>query len=312
MIPQVCADWSRDVHVSVFGSPADLKRNYNDSPKRVTFRSKQNVDYAFLMNYSARLSRYYLQLEDDVSCSDNFVTHIRRKTEEQEAKGTTWVVIEFSVLGYIGKLYKSMDTLLLARFLFLFYQEMPCDWLMSHFRELLTQKETIIFKPSLFQHMGTFSSFDGKYNHLKDKNFQEHPNPNADLYTDMSVYQKKEPRLAWINSGEHFWSYSIKKGNVLVAVFHVPAVLTSIVIETGVEGRDLLESGEVEIGRDVITTPKGKSCREFQPVGMFKLGRFERTGVDKDYSPASSCLQIRVTADQHNWLIIRKIQVRTR
>lgn len=312
MIPQGCADWSCDVDVTAFGSPADLKRNYNDSPKRVTFRSKQNVDYAFLINYSAGLSHYYLQLEDDVSCSDNFFTHIRRKTEEQEAKRTTWAVIEFSVLGYIGKLYKSVDTFLLARFLFLFYQEMPCDWLMSHFRELLTQKETIIFKPSLFQHMGTFSSFDGKHNQLKDKNFQEHPNPNADVYTDMSVYQEKEPRLAWINSDELFWSYSIKKGNFLIVVFHVPAVLTSIVIETGTEGRDLLESGEVEIGRDVITTPKGKSCREFQSVGTFKKGRFERTGVDKDYSTASSCLQIRVAADQHNWLIIRKIQVRTR
>lgn len=305
---------SADVDLSLSGSPAGLKRNYNDPPNRVTFRSKQNVDYSFLINYSAGLSHYYLQLEDDVSCATNFFTHIRRATEEQEAKKTPWTVIEFSVLGYIGKLYKSGDAPLLARFLFLFYQEMPCDWLMSHFRELLTQKETIIFKPSLFQHMGSFSSFDGKQNLLKDKNFQEDPNPNpkADVFTDMSVYQENVPRLAWNNAGEYFWSHSIKKGNTLTAVLAAPAVFTSIVIETGMEGRDLLESGQVEIGRGVVTTPSGRSCAEFQPVGVFNNGRFAMNQVDKEYGSASSCLRVRVTADQHNWLIVRKIRVRTR
>lgn len=308
------SDQCCDADLGVSGSPAGLKRNYNDPPDRVTFRSKQNVDYAFLINYSAGLSHYYLQLEDDVSCTKNFFTLIRKRTEEQEAKKTSWAVIEFSVLGYIGKLYKSSDAPLLARFLFLFYQEMPCDWLMSHFRELLTQKETIVFKPSLFQHMGTFSSFSGNQNPLKDKFFQEdiNNNPPADVFTDMSVYQENVPRLAWNNAGEFFWSHSIKKGNTLTAVLATPAVFTSILIETGAEGRDLLESGQVEIGRDVISTPNGKSCGQFQSVGTFHNGRFESNEVDKEFGSASSCLQIRVTADQHNWLIVRKIRVRTR
>uniref|UniRef100_H3CM04 Zgc:101663 n=1 Tax=Tetraodon nigroviridis TaxID=99883 RepID=H3CM04_TETNG len=287
-----------------------LKRNYNDPPDR-TFRSKQNVDYSFLINYSAGLSHYYLQLEDDVSCANNFFTHIRRRTEEEEAKKSPWAVIEFSVLGYIGKLYKSGDAPLLARFLFLFYQEMPCDWLMSHFRQLLTQKETIVFKPSLFQHMGTFSSFSGNQNSLKDKYFQEDvsPNPPAEVFTDMSVYQENVPRRAWNNAGEYFWSHSIKKGNTLTAVLAAPAVFTSIVIETGAEGRDQLESGQVELGRGVIA--EGKSCAEFQSVGTFRKGRFESNQVDREFGSASSCLRIRVTADQHSWLIVRNIRVRT-
>lgn len=314
VIPQRCADGCCDADLSGSGSPAGLKRNYNDPPSRVTFRSKQNVDYSFLINYSAGLSRYYLQLEDDVSCSSNFLTHIRRKIAEEDAKKTTWAVIEFSILGYIGKLYKSDDAPLLARFLFLFYQEMPCDWLMSHFRELLTQKEKIMFKPSLFQHMGSFSSFEGKHNRLKDEHFREdvNPNPSADVFTDMSVYQQNVPRLAWSNTGEYFWSNSIKKGNTLTAVLAVPAVFTSILIETGAEGRDLLESGQVEIGRDVISTLKGKSCGQFQPIGSFRNGRFEMDQVDKEHGSASSCLRIRVTADQHNWLIVRRIRLRTR
>ncbi|XP_054465163.1 alpha-1,3-mannosyl-glycoprotein 4-beta-N-acetylglucosaminyltransferase C-like isoform X2 [Anoplopoma fimbria] len=164
----------QDQYPSVTG----LKRNFNDAPDRVSFRSKQNLDYSFLIHYCAGLGRYYLQLEDDISAAKNFLSSIRRRIEEQDGKKTTWAMLEFSVLGYIGKLYKSADLPLLARFLFLFYQEMPCDWLMYRFRELLTQKEPIIFKPSLFQHMGTYSSFQGTYNRLKDKDFVEGLNTN--------------------------------------------------------------------------------------------------------------------------------------
>ncbi|KAI3357766.1 hypothetical protein L3Q82_015534, partial [Scortum barcoo] len=291
-----------------------LKRNYNDAPERVFFRSKQNLDYAFLIHYSAALGRYYLQLEDDVSSAKNFLTTIKRRIEEQEAKKTTWAMLEFSALGYIGKLYKSAHLPLLARFLFLFYQEMPCDWLMTHFRELLTQKESILFKPSLFQHMGTFSSFKGTYNKLKDKDFEEefYTNPAADVYTDMSTYQKHFPKLAWDAGEGFFWGRSPEKGNHLTVVFTGPVVLTRIFVETGSGGKDLLESAQVEIGSEVVTTEKDdKSCRQFQPIGMLENGKFEMQEIDKKYSSAFSCLRIQVTAGQKDWVIIKKIRVHT-
>lgn len=223
-------------------------------------------------------------------------------------------MLEFSVLGYIGKLYKSAHLPLLVRFLFLFYQEMPCDWLMSHFRELLTQKESIIFKPSLFQHMGTFSSFQGGYNKLKDKDFQEgfNTNPSAEVFSDMSPYQEQLPKLAWEDGEGFFWTRSPEKGNHLTVVFTASTVLTSILVETGSDGKDFLESAKVEIGNDVVTTNKEKSCKEFQSVGTIENGRFEIKEMDKKYSSASSCLRIKVTARQTNWLIIRKIKVSTK
>ncbi|XP_018555683.1 alpha-1,3-mannosyl-glycoprotein 4-beta-N-acetylglucosaminyltransferase C isoform X1 [Lates calcarifer] len=289
-----------------------LKRNYNDAPERVSFRSKQNLDYSFLIHYSASLGQYYLQLEDDVSSAKNFLTTIRRHIEEQEVKKTTWAMLEFSALGYIGKLYKSAHLPLLARFLFLFYQEMPCDWLMGHFRELLTQKKPILFKPSLFQHMGTFSSFQGTYNKLKDKDFEEgfYSNPPAEVYTDMSTYQKHLPKLAWDAGEGFFWGRSPEKGNYLTVVFTDPTVVTGIFVETGSGGKDLLESAQVEIGHDVVTIEKGeRSCREFQPLGTLENGRFEMQEMDRKYSSASSCLRIQVTAGQKDWVIIRKIRI---
>lgn len=293
----------------------DLKRNFNDAPERVSFRSKQNVDYSFLIHYSAGLSQYYLQLEDDISSAKNFLTTIKRRVEEQNAKKGSWAMLEFSALGYIGKLYKSAHLPLLARFLFLFYQEMPCDWLMSHFRELLTQKESILFKPSLFQHMGTFSSFQGNYNKLKDKDFEEgvYHNPSSEVYSDMSTYQKHFPKLAWDGGEGFFWGRSPEKGNYLTVVFSDPTIVTGIFVETGSGGKDLLESAQVEIGHNVATTEKQeKSCKAFQSVGTLENGRFEMQQIDRKISSASSCLRILVTAAQKDWVIIRKIRISTK
>ncbi|XP_034550839.1 alpha-1,3-mannosyl-glycoprotein 4-beta-N-acetylglucosaminyltransferase C-like [Notolabrus celidotus] len=302
------------LHVSQDWYPplTGLKRNYNDAPDRVSFRSKQNLDYSFLMHYSAGLGRYYIQLEDDISSAKNFLSTIKRRVEEQEGKATTWAMLEFSNLGFIGKLYKSAHLPLLARFLFLFYQEMPCDWLMSHFRTLLTQKEQILFKPSLFQHMGTFSSFQGMYNKLKDKDFEEslYNNPPAEVFTDMSTYQKNFPRLAWEAGEGIFWARSPVKGNHLTVVFMQPVVVTGIFIETGSGGKDLLESAQVEVGCEVVSTDlQEKTCKEFQSLGMVETGRFEMQEVDKKLNSASSCLKIQVTAGQKDWVIIKKIRV---
>lgn len=224
-------------------------------------------------------------------------------------------MLEFSALGYIGKLYKSTHLPLLARFLFLFYQEMPCDWLMTRFRELMTQKETIIFKPSLFQHMGTFSSFQGTYNKLKDKDFEEglYTNPLAEVYSDMSTYKNQFPKLAWEPGEGFFWGRSPEKGNHLTVVFTDPTVVTGVYVETGSGGKDLLESAQVELGHDVITTEKEeKSCKEFQSVGTLENGKFEMQDVDKRYGSASSCLRIQVTAAQKDWVIIKKIRISTK
>ncbi|XP_051914241.1 alpha-1,3-mannosyl-glycoprotein 4-beta-N-acetylglucosaminyltransferase C-like isoform X1 [Hippocampus zosterae] len=294
---------------------AGLKQNYNDAPERVSFRSKQNLDYAFLVHYSAGLGRYYLQLEDDVSSAKNFPTTIKKYIQEQEAKKTTWAMLEFSSLGYIGKLYKSAHLPLLTRFLFLFYQEMPCDWLMSHFRLLLTQKEPILFKPSLFQHIGTFSSFQGTYNNLKDKDFEEsvYSNPPAEVFSDMSTYKKHFPKLAWDAGEGFFWGLPPEKGNHLTVVFTDPRVVTEITVETGSEGKDILGSAQVEIGHRVIAIAKReKTCRDFHALGSLDNGWFVMQQVDKNHRSASSCLRIQVTAGQKEWVIIRKIRISTK
>ncbi|XP_055091436.1 alpha-1,3-mannosyl-glycoprotein 4-beta-N-acetylglucosaminyltransferase C isoform X6 [Symphalangus syndactylus] len=82
-----------------------LKRNYNDPEDRVKFRSKQNVDYAFLLNFCANTSDYYVMLEDDVRCSKNFLTAIKKVIASLE--GTYWHMGYYS--SYKGTENKLKD-----------------------------------------------------------------------------------------------------------------------------------------------------------------------------------------------------------
>ncbi|XP_064491733.1 alpha-1,6-mannosyl-glycoprotein 4-beta-N-acetylglucosaminyltransferase-like isoform X2 [Pseudopipra pipra] len=290
-----------------------LKRNFNDPEERVRFRSKQNVDYAFLLAFAANLSSYYLMIEDDVWCARSFLTAIRKALASQE--GSNWATLEFSKLGYIGKLYRSSDLPRLARFLLLFYQEMPCDWLLVHFRHLLTQKDVIRFKPSLFQHMGLYSSFQGTVNRLEDDDFQADAldvpdNPPASLYTSMAVFEHYEPLKAYSSAEGYFWGKDPAAGSVFSVVFRQPALVSRVRVLTGSQERrgDFLRAGVLELGR---RRRDGRDCSTYIPVGTFEKGTVDRRGLERGVPGPVECVRIRVTRAQSEWLIIRSIDVWT-
>ncbi|MFT7802290.1 alpha-1,3-mannosyl-glycoprotein 4-beta-N-acetylglucosaminyltransferase C-like isoform X2 [Arapaima gigas] len=293
-----------------------LKRNYNDPPDRVSFRSKQNVDYSFLLSRSANLSQYYLMLEDDVICSKNFLTTMRKFIDSRG--NSPWVTLEFSKLGYIGKLYHSSDLPRLASFLLLFYQEMPCDWLLNHFNKLLTQNTPIHFKPSLFQHVGVYSSFRGTYNHLTDKDFEANPhepadNPPADVVTDIIPFKEYTPEQAYSSRASFFWGKSPLAGSHFSIIFYKPAVLTHIHIQTGSqEQKDILASAEVELGFNPLGIKGRAMCSQYVKVGSLVHGQFDRRNIDKVFSFPVSCLRILVTRSQEEWVIIQSVDIWTR
>ncbi|XP_074833596.1 alpha-1,6-mannosyl-glycoprotein 4-beta-N-acetylglucosaminyltransferase-like isoform X2 [Carettochelys insculpta] len=291
-----------------------LKRNYDDAEDRVYFRSKQNVDYAYLLSFAANLSSYYVMIEDDVQCSKSFFTAIRKAVASKE--GSSWVMLEFSKLGYIGKLYHSSDLPQLAQFLLLFYQEMPCDWLLSHFRQLLTQKEVIRFKPSLFQHIGLYSSFQGTVNNLKDDDFEVDSldlpdNPPAAMFTDMEVFEDYRPDKAYSTMPQYFWGKAPSAGSHFTIVFHQPTRVSRLQVHTGSEGRhtDYLCAGSVELGSQ--RQEDGRGCSTYVYIGAFREGQFERRGLENSLASAPECVRILVTESQSEWLIIRDISIWT-
>ena len=62
------------------------------------------ADYAALFAFSAGQSDYYLQLEDDVQCAAGFVKVIRHFIHKKQ--NSDWAMLEFSELGFIGKLFR--------------------------------------------------------------------------------------------------------------------------------------------------------------------------------------------------------------
>eukprot|EP00435_Cladocopium_sp_Y103_P003117 s4949_g1.t1 len=100
---------------------------YGDPPLR-QWRAKQNLDYAFLMSYASGLAEYYMQLEDDVQVTPNFLPTVRKFMNEK-VTGDAWVMVAFSKLGFIGKLFEAARLPKLAEFLLIYHAEAPCDWL---------------------------------------------------------------------------------------------------------------------------------------------------------------------------------------
>ncbi|XP_063062341.1 alpha-1,3-mannosyl-glycoprotein 4-beta-N-acetylglucosaminyltransferase C [Engraulis encrasicolus] len=302
-----------------FYPPLDgLKRNYNDPDDRVRFRSKQNVDYAFLLNFCSNLSTYYMMLEDDVRCSKNFLSALKKVISSRE--GSYWVTLEFSKLGYIGKLYHSRDLPRLAAFLLMFYQEMPCDWLLIHFRGLLAQREPIRFKPSLFQHMGYYSSYRGAENKLKDDDFEEDAldnlpdNPPATTTTNINVFEGYVAAKAYSSVDEYFWGKAPSTGDVFIVTLHQPAKISRIRVATGTDERrdDVLRHGALEVGEKAVGTKKGgRQCSAYVTLAEFKDGSVEVADVDRKISFDVECVRIVVTAGQKDWLIIRSISLWT-
>ncbi|XP_068452657.1 alpha-1,3-mannosyl-glycoprotein 4-beta-N-acetylglucosaminyltransferase C-like [Clinocottus analis] len=289
-----------------------LKRNYDDPEDRVRFRSKQNVDYAFLLNFCTNLSHFYVMLEDDVRCARNFLTALKKVIASRE--GSYWVMLEFSKLGYIGKLYHSRDLPRLAHFLLMFYQEMPCDWLLIHFRGLLAQKDVIRFKPSLFQHMGYYSSYKGAENKLKDDDFEEDSadvpdNPPASVYTNINVFEGYDAARAYSAVDEYFWGKPPCTGDFFLVIFDKSAKIRRIKVVTGTEERrsDVLLHGALEVGRRAVDTKQGRQCSSYITLGEFRGGSVEVDGVDRKVGFDVECVRVVVTAGQKEWLIIRTV-----
>lgn len=108
----------------------NLKETFGDSRERVKWRTKQNLDYSFLMMYAVNKGVYYVQLEDDIVAKPNYFATM--KNFALQLSSEDWMILEFSQLGFIGKMFQAPDLNLIVEFIFMFYKEKPIDWLLDH------------------------------------------------------------------------------------------------------------------------------------------------------------------------------------
>ncbi|XP_053922101.1 alpha-1,3-mannosyl-glycoprotein 4-beta-N-acetylglucosaminyltransferase-like protein MGAT4D isoform X2 [Cuculus canorus] len=234
---------------SYYPDLSNLKKRFGDSEDRVRWRTKQNLDYSFLMLYAQPKGTFYLQLEDDIIAKSDYIQSIKNFAAEQTQE---WMILEFSELGFIGKLFKSEDLPLIVEFFLMFYKDKPIDWLIDHLIwvkvcnpekdaihcEKEKAKLRVRAKPSLFQHVGVYSSLAGKIQNLKDKDFgknvlhKAHNNPPAKVYTSLSIYQQHSLEKLY-EGKDFFWASAPVAGDYISFTFLNPVKVEKYFFRSG-------------------------------------------------------------------------------
>ncbi|XP_077302063.1 alpha-1,3-mannosyl-glycoprotein 4-beta-N-acetylglucosaminyltransferase a isoform X2 [Arctopsyche grandis] len=306
-----------------------LKMTLGDSLERVKWRTKQNLDFVFLMTYAQPKGTFYVQLEDDILAKHNFVTTMKNYAIEITAKKQHWFVLDFCQLGFIGKMFKSAELPWAITFFQMFYNDKPVDWLLNYLivTKICNQdkdskqckqdksKLWVHYKPSLFQHIGTHSSLKGKVQRLKDKQFGKvslffpHVNPPlASATSDIRTY--KHYTLSRAYMGEtYFWGLFAQQGDHLTFTFRNPITLT----------RFYLRSGNVEHLSDkfynttigVLPVKNVVANQNFTQEGFITVGHFDSLGIaEGNVDPRlGKILAVRITvqSDSDTWVILSEI-----
>ena len=296
----------------------ETKRANDEDPKsRIIWRSKQNIDFAFLMLYSRYISYYYIQLEDDVLCANNYLHDIKSFI----ASSKKWTCLEFTILGFIGKLFRSVDLDTVAHMILAFYQYQPCDIILGHIYRLMGQMNPIHHKPSLFQHIGKWSSLKNKMMPSWDKTFKDFgknpleiikmpkgDNPVASIETDMLHPVDNKPEYAYKQrNNSFFWAKSPSRRNYYRVVFVQPQNISRIIISTGDARKknDYIKSADVMISTKYPCHTHGSA----RSIGQFIEGEFDSSVVGSRIPLNVRCVSISVNKSQKPWVIFRQIEI---
>uniref|UniRef100_A0A8C0Y3T4 Zgc:154054 n=2 Tax=Cyprinus carpio TaxID=7962 RepID=A0A8C0Y3T4_CYPCA len=316
---------------------SNLKETFGDPKERVRWRTKQNLDYSFLMLYAQSKGTYYVQLEDDIVAKQGFFESM--KTYIEQVLSEEWLFMEFSQLGFIGKLFRTSDLPMIVEFFLMFHKDKPIDWLLDHIlwvkvcnpekdlkhcnNEKAQLKRT--YKPSLFQHVGLHSSLTGKIQNLKDKDFgnqvlfKGHYNPPAELSSSLEKYQSHTLERAY-NGEDFFWGLTPKRGDYILITFTTPQAVKGYFFRSG----NIETNGDRFYNTTVEVLPNNNSVKEkvtrgelacckpssegFVQIGSFKNGVAEGE-VDGALGEIAA-MRLLVHSDSDVWVLLSEIFIK--
>ncbi|XP_035773399.1 alpha-1,3-mannosyl-glycoprotein 4-beta-N-acetylglucosaminyltransferase A-like [Anopheles albimanus] len=318
----------------------NLRRTLDDPLERLRWRSKQNLDFAFLMAYARAIGTFYLQLEDDIITKKGFVTTMKTFALEKTLNSTSshWFALDFCQLGFIGKMFKSADLPWLISFFQMFYSDQPVDWLLSYVLNIKTcglgesskicakrlAEVNIRYEPSLFQHVGIHSSLPGKVQKLKDEKFGEipkftpHHNPPAEVRSSIQPHQSYTIEKAY--AGENFfWGLSPKRDDLIEFRFKQPATVHKYLFRSGSleQPSDRFYNTTVEVLPVDADRLKGSAGVAYNVTkdGFLVVGSFNSIGIaegviDSQVSELKE-LRLHVHSDMKNWVVLREIHLQS-
>ncbi|XP_053994346.1 alpha-1,3-mannosyl-glycoprotein 4-beta-N-acetylglucosaminyltransferase B [Hylaeus anthracinus] len=318
---------------SYYPDLSKLRDTLGDDHQRVVWRSKQNLDFAFLMSYAQTKGTFYVQLEDDILAKKNFITTMKSFALQKIVTKENWFVLDFCQLGFIGKLFKCAELPWLIQFFLMFHNDKPVDWLLDHLvstKVCSLDKDSkhckmakaelwVHYKPSLFQHIGTHSSLKGKVQKLKDKQFGKitlyyaHENPEATVETQIKSYKQYTLQKAY--KGESFfWGLLPQPGDHLKFKFLHPIFIKRYLFRSGnpEHPSDRFYNTTVEVFSE-ISASLNRNSNDVTEDGYIVIGKFDALGiaqgtVDKKFGKIL-ILRLTVHSESENWAILSEIHI---
>ncbi|XP_071313175.1 alpha-1,3-mannosyl-glycoprotein 4-beta-N-acetylglucosaminyltransferase B-like isoform X2 [Trachinotus anak] len=316
---------------------SSLQETFGDSKDRVKWRTKQNLDFSFLMLYAQDKGTYYVQLEDDVVAKAGYYDDMKTFATQEASK--PWLYLEFSQLGFIGKMFRTRDLPMIAEFFLMFHRDKPIDWLLDHIlwvkvcnpekdeKHCNTQKALLKqrYRPSLFQHVGLHSSLHGKLQRLKDKDFgkqplfQAHRNPAAELSSSLRHYQQHSLERAY-RGEDFFWALTPVQGDFILLSFLQPVHISGYLFRSGnIETNgDKFYNTTVEVLPSNVTTQHKlvtniSSHHRVSDNGFIIIGAFENGvaegEVEVELQPISA-LRLVVHSDSDVWALLSEVLIK--
>uniref|UniRef100_A0AAY5KWM2 Alpha-1,3-mannosyl-glycoprotein 4-beta-N-acetylglucosaminyltransferase B n=1 Tax=Esox lucius TaxID=8010 RepID=A0AAY5KWM2_ESOLU len=299
-----------------------LRETFGDSKERVRWRTKQNLDYSFLMLYAQAKGTYYVQLEDDIVAKPGYSQAM--KTYVRSLASDDWMFLEFSQLGFIGKMFRTRDLPMIAEFFLMFHRDKPIDWLLDHIlwvKACNPEKDVndcnkqkgllkLRYKPSLFQHVGLHSSLPGKLQKLKDKDFGKaplftaHSNPPAELSSSLEHYQQHTLERAY-RGEDFFWGLAPVAGDFIRFNFPEPCKATGYRFRSG----NLETNGDRFYNTTVEVLPSDVSvCVLGLTKGSFVDGLAE--GEIHTHIQPISAMRLLVHSNSDVWVLLSEIFIK--
>ncbi|KAM6952691.1 alpha-1,3-mannosyl-glycoprotein 4-beta-N-acetylglucosaminyltransferase B-like isoform 2-T2 [Lycodopsis pacificus] len=277
-----------------------LRETFGDSKDRVKWRTKQNLDFSFLMLYAQDKGTYYVQLEDDVVAKAGYFNDMKTFATQEYSK--QWLYLEFSQLGFIGKMFRARDLPMIAEFFLMFHRDKPIDWLLDH---ILWVK---VCNPEK----------DADKDFGKQRLFQAHNNPAAELSSSLKHYQQHSLDKAY-KGEDFFWVITPVQDDYILFNFTQPIYISRYVFRSGnIEtSGDKFHNTTVEVlpsnasSQDRLGTGLSSSYKE-SDTGFIIIGAFEdgvaEGEIEEGMQPISA-LRLVVHSDADVWALLSEILI---
>ncbi|XP_034739289.1 alpha-1,3-mannosyl-glycoprotein 4-beta-N-acetylglucosaminyltransferase B, partial [Etheostoma cragini] len=262
-------------------------------------------------------------LEDDIVARPNYFTTMKNFALQQPSE--EWMILEFSQLGFIGKMFKSLDLSLIVEFMLMFYKDKPIDWLLDHIMWVKVcnpEKDAVSSLSSQPNKLHVF---------LQDKDFGKqtlhkgHANPLAEVTTSLKTYQHFTLEKAYLGE-DFFWAFTPVAGDFIRIRFFTPVRIERYFFRSGnIEhpgdklfntSVEVLPFDNIQAEKEALTdgrekTPKYHRTEDgFIRVGTFKNGIAEGE-VDASFGPLEA-MRLSVLTDSPVWVILSEVRIKDR